>query len=521
MKNYLRKLAFVAFFGMIISGCEKDLYENIITNTDTQGRIIIEDFSLKDKNNLPNIGLQNAVAKIDAFNAKKYQGRMIYDSIRNFYYDDEHGRHIQQDDKHSYTFSVIRPNNNGKIENLVFNSKQDGSFDTFLIKYDITDQELATLPKEQLDTKESIVTEINNSLRSGICWCPVYILDPRHFRLANTTGPVIVSNLYTLGYVECDCPPEVTSTNPSNSGGYSYGGSNTSGNTWAGTGGNGNDSSSGSSSNNSANSGGGGSSSGNGNNNSSILTAPLPSSSGDGPGNDADTGSLNTPCQDLKGLVNPNRGTGSIMSSIQRLKDKVNSADNNNELGFSTKRGINPDGTMKYTNTDITSEQNAQVELPTHSTIIGGGHTHPSNAYPMFSFGDLDFLLSTYNEASNGRKHDVYYMLVSKNNTTGIVNTYALKVDNAFTLQQAINAELDKPDYPKILSFDYIIRTIHKKQSRFYESCQGNYEKMFLQYFGNFGVSIYNATYANLTLWNKLELDPSINTPTVVSTPCY
>ncbi len=63
------------------TSCQKDLYEDLITENDTQGRTIIEDFSLKEKKALSNSELQISANRIKNITKKKHQSRMVFDSI--------------------------------------------------------------------------------------------------------------------------------------------------------------------------------------------------------------------------------------------------------------------------------------------------------------------------------------------------------------------------------------------------------------------------------------------------------
>jgi hypothetical protein len=45
---------------------------------------------------------------------------MVYDSINDFYFDDENGMSIEKGKYKSFTFPVTRKNSNGKMENILF-----------------------------------------------------------------------------------------------------------------------------------------------------------------------------------------------------------------------------------------------------------------------------------------------------------------------------------------------------------------------------------------------------------------
>ena len=114
------------------------------------------------------------------------------------------------------------------------------------------------------------------------------------------------------------------------------------------------------------------------------------------------------PCFTLKNLANPDRGSGSIKPSVDLLKQKVNSTNNNNEIGFSTRKIGNFDGTFTYTNTPITSSNNNNIEFPMESNCLGGGHSHPIDSYPLYSFGDIKLLRNMFDTASPSRNPEVF-----------------------------------------------------------------------------------------------------------------
>ncbi len=321
------------------------------------------------------------------------------------------------------------------------------------------------------------------------------------FRTVNGGTPT-PTNFHQVGWEPCPNSGGGTSGGTggtSNGNGIGGSGTNAAGSSGSGFGGSNNN-----------NSGGGGSGGGASSNN-TVTTVPVPYPPEDG--------TSDSPCDKLKGLANPSRDAGSIKDNVDRLKAKVNSGDNNNEIGFESKRNINSTGEIIYTNEDITSSQNAQIAMNVDSDHIGGGHTHPINSYPMYSFGDLAFLLTAYENASNTRKSDVYYMLICKDGPN--VKTYALKVDNIASLRTAINNELDKTEYNIYTTERLKIDAIHNNQRQFYENCQGNFEKMFLQFLTNYGVSLYNATDENLTNWNQLKLvGATSNFQSVLPIPC-
>lgn len=48
---------------------------------------------------------------------------------------------IEKGDYHSYTFPIIREEENGLVENLLFSYELDGTYKIFLVKYNLNEQE--------------------------------------------------------------------------------------------------------------------------------------------------------------------------------------------------------------------------------------------------------------------------------------------------------------------------------------------------------------------------------------------
>jgi hypothetical protein len=150
MKNNFKLLT--KLFSLILMfaflGCEKDLYDDALT---PKKELNVKHVSLKDLSRTENTAL---FKKVDQVNLKRKNalGKIVYDSINHFYFDDENGKIIETADGYkSYTFPIIREVNDGKIENLLFSKNQNGSYDTYTVKYDFTEEELKNFSQEQID----------------------------------------------------------------------------------------------------------------------------------------------------------------------------------------------------------------------------------------------------------------------------------------------------------------------------------------------------------------------------------
>lgn len=105
----------------MLFSCEKDLYEDPIRNT---SKIKIEKFSVKNISTERTINPSELLKSISKTKSKfkLSNNKIVYDSINDFYFDDENGYKMSEDDKESYTFQLHRNQENelSKIENIIF-----------------------------------------------------------------------------------------------------------------------------------------------------------------------------------------------------------------------------------------------------------------------------------------------------------------------------------------------------------------------------------------------------------------
>ena len=153
-KHLFIKLVCFASIVSILS-CSKEMYEEPAFN-EKFANIHMQKISLKNLNAaVIDPKVFRAVNKVKS--KQKVDGqhnRMVYDLVYNFYYDDENGVLIEQGNYKSYTFQVIRPDGSDKVENIVFSKNEnDTDYDTYLFKYDFTNQELQTESTAQLSSK--------------------------------------------------------------------------------------------------------------------------------------------------------------------------------------------------------------------------------------------------------------------------------------------------------------------------------------------------------------------------------
>ncbi|RAR74077.1 hypothetical protein [Flavobacterium aciduliphilum] len=162
MKTLLLKLTKVSLllFFLILTSCEKDLYDDTLKK---ESKIKVENFSLKNlkENNINNQRLFEAVKKVKKASKKNIAGKIVYDSEKGIYFDDEKGVKVSKEDYESYTFKILNSESE-KIENLLFTKNYLQQYDIYKVKYDFTEEELKTLSPEELKQRQIEYYNITN-----------------------------------------------------------------------------------------------------------------------------------------------------------------------------------------------------------------------------------------------------------------------------------------------------------------------------------------------------------------------
>ncbi len=138
----------------------------------------------------------------------------------------------------------------------------------------------------------------------------------------------------------------------------------------------------------------------------------------------------------------------------------------------------------------------------------------------MFSWGDMQALLDMYTDAVSSVKTEVTLMLVCNNpSDTNNPFVYALKVDDITALTTKINADWNNPKYAAQTD-EKKKENIFKALSKDYESNKSSLERHFLQFYADYGISLYKAEN-DMSNWNKLTLGTgSGQTQQVNKAPC-
>jgi hypothetical protein len=162
MKQKLQKITKLILFCFVIilSSCEKDLYEEAL---EPRNELKIINVSLEKLSKLDNEKLFKKVNEI-RIKRKKTLDKIIIDSINNFYFDDTNGIEIERQNGYkSYTFPINREHNDGKIENLLFSKKLNGEYDAYIVKYDFTEEELNDFTHKDITKRKVKYTAVNHA----------------------------------------------------------------------------------------------------------------------------------------------------------------------------------------------------------------------------------------------------------------------------------------------------------------------------------------------------------------------
>jgi len=485
----LPKILILWIFIMCL-GCTKDIYEDATKPNESKffKTINFEEF---EKNHT----VFQKYKGFDEVKTRALASRSEIDSLYGFTVKTDEAKYIKEGDYDSYTFEIYWPNaGDEKLSNLLLSKNADGGYDAYIVIYDFSKESLSGMTQVELASKETKFFYLDYEsgearvlMEGCVFWYEQHCNPPRD---GNNDGGSIEPECIWVRKEICAHP------------------------------------------------GGGGppdgwdAAPGTGNPSQNPTTGNPPSGSGSGSGspthitsptvcarcpnfNDGDT-----PCNQLKfALERDATNSGlkpNLKPQIQWLQGKV---DENLEYGVEIKKSVNIAGDMAYTPTQKASTANFEIALEQNSYMIGWLHSHPLNAYGMFSFGDLKFLRDGYETSYGSRKQEVFTIIVCRDKLHPTqTNTYALKVDDFAVFSAKVDAVWNL--YANISNDDEKRKKIHLNQSKIYDRSNNQLEKSFLQQFQGFGISLYKANN-NLTNWSKLDLSTTPNSPlTVIETPC-
>jgi hypothetical protein len=127
----------------------------------------------------------------------------------------------------------------------------------------------------------------------------------------------------------------------------------------------------------------------------------------------------------------------------------------------------------------------------------------------------------SYNVTNTRRRSYVVAMYLGLNNS-GLaypenMTLYAIKIDDVALFQQKINAIWDNSNYNNLTEIEKADK-INRKTYNKITPYGPNLVAGFLNFYSNFGISIYKATNQDLTTWSKLTIG---STPyNIIEEPC-
>lgn len=164
--NKIRILVFLIFGAtLLFVNCEKDTTLDIDTPQQTSKYKI---HTLNQEQIQSNVQIVN---KLKSFNntkstkETKSEAREIYNSEYNFTINTDYVKYLENTETnyHSYSFPITRdtiPEDN-KVENLLLSLNEDGTYSAFILKYDFTKEEYATITQSILETRTTTYTPID------------------------------------------------------------------------------------------------------------------------------------------------------------------------------------------------------------------------------------------------------------------------------------------------------------------------------------------------------------------------
>lgn len=206
----------------------------------------------------------------------------------------------------------------------------------------------------------------------------------------------------------------------------------------------------------------------------------------------------NKNCEKLKKLVSNDSLGSNILPIVNQLRTKLEAG--NNEWSISYKNVWSEYGRKNAPDDNGIEEGSSETrsEYSYGNIWIGQIHTHPEDTYSIFSWLDLK-ALKTIDSVSNDNFNDeVFLMVVAPNNIT-----YALRVSNLDILSAKIQEDIDNAEGQN---------DIEKRDNIMLEMAEDykkstNLEQTFLDLYGGYGISLYEATDSILSNWKELKLD--------------
>jgi len=406
---------------LLFSSCEKELYDDAIQ---TERNIRISKISIKDPSVFNNRNLMSEIQRIkEKQSIDQATGKIVYDSINHFYFDDENGLKIESGDYESYTFKIYRANENNDLENIIFTSKTNGEFDSKIIKYNLTEaQKESILDNEEVDFS-NVNTEITSLSRALYIPCYEFIHHPAQI---NSAGGVEFSYIEV---VEVDCPDE--------------GGGGTGGGTGSGTGGyDGPSGGIGSSGTGSSGEGSYGSD--------PILTSPV--------GGGGSSTLLVSPCKKTKNQLNK---YAALKPALVTLAGTTSASQENGIYIYDTATSTTPNPVQNLpseTIAGVTAVGLPNPTAPNKYTVIA--HTHDeagplgTGSFSIFSWQDLTRLAELIHDGHMDNENFVFYLATADGTRYALTTEWPTAFADFFDRRKTYGI----PESPTNLDYDKALK---------------------------------------------------------------
>lgn len=400
-------------------------------------------------------------------NKQNTQAKLVYNEQYGLYIDDENGMFIEKDGIQSYTFRIRRTGTEDKLENIVFKSNSNGDFETLIVTYDITYDEIKNLGKEEIQNRNVQYSTYNyqtEGLPTLVCvqtWV-FTMVPPDEGDL--TGGSIDYVGIWVLSAEDCAWVG-------GGGGGSTSGVGGTSGNTGGYTGGGG---------------GGGSNNTGGTNTNTPIITTPITTG--------GDLIDLSLP--ELNKITTQNEnGTNILRNTIDQMKSNLN---NGSEEGIEF--SLNSDDT--YTPFPMPSGFDG-IQFPPVSTNnpLIRMHKHHSGLDPIFSAEDIIGMVGFYLDKQNlnpssPQNTNITSIMVS------VSGVHALRVSIVADLQDLYNEYQINQGSFNAFKDAYNSQVIKKSQNQCGGTCSdAEYNQLLLNNFSAFiksfawGIDFYFAPH--------------------------
>ena len=368
--------------------------------------------------------------------------RTVDSALYGFSFDTDHATYIESSDGnyHSYTFQIVREEENGLFENLLVTLNEEGTYDLFIISYDLTESELAHLLVENtidLTDKvlitpiedESIIDTVFSRVQGATCVSVLveYCLEGNHVGGYDGGSP---------------CPAYTSSSS------YDC--------NWGGSGGD--NSNSGDGSDGSQNGSGGGSGTGTDTNTDEGEGPHNNDSNQDGIPDAPYTAPTCSDCPELEEVELECVKIDDLFSNNPTLQQELISL--KSTTSASAERGkYKLSSTSLVQNSPIGTNGAVELIIPTGSQkyeMIAHTHNAPANAtYSVFSFEDLLGISNLLRNNKINTSSFVSFLTTADgtnyaftvNNPTLFLNVFATKFDSGFDYDTSLNTYKLKDKY--------------------------------------------------------------------------